>query len=156
MPKKKKRGFFDDFFGDFGDIFDFAGEGGFGGYSIEVRSTPEGTEVHAHVYGNVDVEKLKRKLESMYPGAKIVIEGEGVEEKPLIRRIDEEEAKEEERRIEEPREGVSITFKEGKPIIIRHGVEKIIREEEKKERKAEKLGVEITFRKGKPIIKRIE
>ncbi len=152
MGRKKKKSRFESFFGDFDDIFGFdipMGEG-FSGYSIEIRSTPEGTEVHAKVYGDTDVKALKERLERMYPGAKIVIEGE--ETGPMIRRVDEaEETTAKEEKVEE--RGVSITFRGGKPIIMRQEAEE---RELKKEEAKPTEGIEIIFRKGKPIIKRIE
>ncbi len=159
MTKKRKRGFFDgffdDFFGDIGDIFDIPLEGGMGGYSIEIRTTPEGTEVHAQVHGNVDTEKLKKRLENMYPGAKIVIEGEQEESKPLIVREDEHKVE----RKQEVSRGVEITFRKGEPIIRRVDEEAKTetKEDQKKKQEEKSKGfVEITFKKGKPIIKRIE
>lgn len=159
MPKKRKRSFFDDFFGDFfGDfeeIFDMSLEGGMGGYSIEVRTTPEGTEVHAQAYGNVDTEKLKKRLESMYPGAKIIIKGEQTESEPLIVR---EDVRKVEGGSEKPK-SVKITLKQGEPIIKRIDKEPevVTREENQKAHEKKRKGfVEITFKKGKPIIKRIE
>jgi len=140
----KKRKWFDDFFGGFEDFIGGDIEGGFGGYSIEIRSTPEGTEVYARVYGDTDREALKRHLEDMYPGAKIVIEGG--EDQRLIRRVDEHEERDVGRE-----EGVSITFESGKPIIVK-------REKKMTEQKTsgEAPSVEIVFKKGKPIIKRVD
>lgn len=158
MPKKRKRSFFDDFFGnffdDFEEIFDMPLEGGMGGYSVEIRTTPEGTEVHAQVYGNVDTEKLKKRLESMYPGAKIIIKGEQTESKPLI-------VREEIRKIEDKSEkskSVEITLRQSKSIIKRIDKESevVTREDDQKKHEKQKGFVEITFKKGKPIIKRVE
>jgi len=86
---KKRRSIIDEFFGgSFFDEFDefferLEREGLESGYSIRVTQTPEGTKVYAKVGENVDVGELRRKLQSEYPNAEIVIEGG----KPLIREI---------------------------------------------------------------------
>ncbi len=148
MPKRRKRSLFDEIFGDFEEFFDMPLEGGMGGYSIEIRSTPEGTEVHARVYGNTDPRRLREQLERMYPGAKIVIEGEEKAEVPLIRRESSEHIDEQRERQEGER--VSIMFREGRPLIVRD-------DQPKKEGKDEsKESVKIVFRGGKPIIKRVD
>ena len=91
MPerKRKKKGIF--------DLFDFGGEdflfgkesaGRGPGYSISV-TYDEGCKllVKVKTHGDVDVAELRRDIEQKYPGATI----EGLEKKPLIRVIDEEE-----------------------------------------------------------------
>ena len=45
--------------------------------------------VHVKTRGDVDTAELRRDIEQQYPGAKI----EGLEKKPLIRIINEEEEK---------------------------------------------------------------
>ena len=175
MGKKKRRGFFDDFFERFFGDFDieFPMESEVSGYSIEVRTTPEGTEVRAKVHGNVDVEKFRKQLENMYPGAKIIIETpEGVygseEEKESFIRIEKRETikeVEEEKQPEPPRGGIRITFRDGKPIIFRDNksselmrIEKkeTISEDKLDESQKEGKAVRITFKNGKPVIKKIE
>lgn len=54
-----------------------------GGYSIQVRQTPEGTKVHAKIGKNANKTKIRKELERKYPGAEIQIEGG----RPLIREI---------------------------------------------------------------------
>ncbi len=176
MGKKKRRSFFDDFFSrvfkDFEDM-EFPTESGITGYSIEVHSTPEGTEVHARVHGDIDIEKFKRQLEQMYPGARIVIETPegkyGGEEDSLIK-IERRESIEEERKEEQhepPREGVRMTFRSGKPVIVERKEESgLVRiekrepledvKEEKSRSKEEGEVVRITFKRGKPIVKKLK
>lgn len=163
MVKKKKRGFFDDIFDslfeDFPDFLDSPVMSGAAGYSMEVHTTPEGTEVRVRVYGNVDKEALRKQIERMYPGAKIIIEGEGEEEekKPLIRRIDEEKESDSEN-IQREKSKVSITFREGKPVIKSRslgGEIKVVKVEKVDEK--ESLGkIRIEFKDGKPIIKKLK
>ena len=92
MPeRKRKRRFFDLFsFGE--EDFLFGGEptGGGSGYSISVIYDEKGKpEVHVKTHGDIDTTELRRGIEKRYPGAKI----EGLEKKPLIRIIDEDEEK---------------------------------------------------------------
>ncbi|KPV64102.1 MAG: hypothetical protein AOA66_0416 [Candidatus Bathyarchaeota archaeon BA2] len=62
-------------------------EGG-SGYSISVTYDEKGKPVvQVKTYGDVDMAELRRDIEQRYPGAKI----EGLEKKPLIRIVDEEE-----------------------------------------------------------------
>lgn len=94
MKRKKRKSIFDLFFGE--SIFNkwdklFETMGLEGGYSISVIQTPEGTKVHVKAGENVDVAGLRRKLESRYPGAEIVIEGG----KPLIQELSVREVEEE-------------------------------------------------------------
>lgn len=93
--RRRKRGFF-----DFSDLFDFGFdeeelferkpvEGG-SGYSISVIYDEKGTPmVKVKTYGKVDAAELRKKIERQYPGAKI----QGLEEKPLIRIVDEKKDK---------------------------------------------------------------
>jgi hypothetical protein len=91
--RRRKRRFFDLF--DF-DEEDFLfgrepAEGG-SGYSISVTYDEKGKPVvKVKTYGDVDAAELRRDIEQRYPGAKI----EGLEKKPLIRIVDEEEEGEE-------------------------------------------------------------
>ena len=86
-PKRKKSGIFDLF--DFGEEdFLFGGEpGGSSGYSISVAYEAGEPLVRVKTRGDVDVAELRRDIERRYPGARI----EGLEKKPLIRVVDEEE-----------------------------------------------------------------
>lgn len=90
MPKqeRKKRGIFDLFDVDEED-FPFGREpGGGSGYSISVTYDAAGKPlVNVKTHGDVDVAELRRDIERKYPGAKI----EGLEKKPLIRFVDEEQ-----------------------------------------------------------------
>ena len=87
--RKRKRRFFDLFgFGE--EDFLFGGEPteGGSGYSISVTYDEKGKPVvHVKTQGDVDTAELRRDIEKRYPGAKI----EGLEKKPLIRIIDEDE-----------------------------------------------------------------
>jgi hypothetical protein len=87
--RKRKRRFFDLFgFGE--EDFLFGGEPteGGSGYSISVTYDETGKPlVQVKTQGEVDTTELRRKIERQYPGARI----EGLEKKPLIRIIDEEE-----------------------------------------------------------------
>jgi len=93
MPeRRRKRGFFDFF--DFGKEDFLLGrepvEGG-SGYSISVTYDEKGKPVvQVKTYGDVDAAELRRDIEKRYPGARI----EGLEKKPLIRIVNEEEEKE--------------------------------------------------------------
>jgi hypothetical protein len=90
MPKRKrkKRGIFDLF--DFGEEdFLFGGESsGNSGYSISVTYDEAGKPlVRVKTRGDVDATELRRDIKRRYPGARI----EGLEKKPLIRVVEEEE-----------------------------------------------------------------
>ena len=91
MPerKRKKKGIFDLF--DFGEedfLFGKKPARGGSGYSISVAYDEGGKPlVKVKTHGNVDVAHLRRDIEQRYPGARI----EGLERKPLIRVVDEEE-----------------------------------------------------------------
>ena len=90
MPKRERKrkgisGLFD--VGE--EDFLFAREPGRGsGYSISVTYDATGKPaVKVETHGDVDVAELRKDIERKYPGAKI----EGLEKKPLIRVVDEEE-----------------------------------------------------------------
>lgn len=90
MPKRKqkKRRIFDLF--DFGEEnFPFGEElGGSSGYSISVTYDEAGKPlVRVKSQGDVNAAQMRRDIERRYPGARI----EGLEKKPLIRVVDEEE-----------------------------------------------------------------
>jgi len=97
MPerKRKKRGIFDSF--DFGEEdFPFGREPVVegSGYSISVTYDEGGKPlVKVEKRGDVDVAELRKDIERRYPGARIA----GLEKKPLIRVLGEEEAKEKEK-----------------------------------------------------------
>lgn len=92
MPeRKRKKRIFDIFGFDEEDLFSGRKplEGG-SGYSMSVTYDGTGKPlVRVETRGDVDVAKLRRDIEQRYPGAKI----EGLEKKPLIRIVDEEEKK---------------------------------------------------------------
>jgi hypothetical protein len=88
--RKRKRSIIDELFGgsifeEMGTFFDEFQKGEYGGYSISVTQTPEGTKVKAKVGKDTDVNMLRKQLQQKYPGAEIEIEG-GKKE-PLIREI---------------------------------------------------------------------
>jgi hypothetical protein len=90
MSERKRRRRFFDLFGFGEEDFLFGGEptGGGSGYSISVTYDAKGKPVvQVKTHGDMDTEELRRDIEKRYPGAKI----EGLEKKPLIRVIDEEE-----------------------------------------------------------------
>ncbi|NIO37351.1 hypothetical protein GTO27_06565 [Candidatus Bathyarchaeota archaeon] len=91
MPerKRKKKGIFDLFeFGEEDFLFGKEPARGGSGYSISMTYDAEGQPlVKVKTHGNVDVAHLRRDIEQRYPGARI----EGLEKKPLIRVVDEEE-----------------------------------------------------------------
>jgi len=93
MPEKKRKRPFFDIFGLGEEDFVFGrepAEGG-SGYFISVTYDEKGKHVvQVKTYGDVDVAELRRDMEQRYPGARI----EGLEKKPLIRIVDEEEEKE--------------------------------------------------------------
>jgi len=94
MPEKKRKRPFFDLFGFDKEDFLFGREPveGGSGYSISVTYDEKGKPVvQVKTYGDVDVAELRRDIEQRYPGARI----EGLEKKPLIRIVDEEEEKEE-------------------------------------------------------------
>ena len=93
FERRRKKRFFDIFgFGE--EEFPFRqkpAEGG-SGYSISVTYDERGKPiVRVKTYGDVDVAELRKDIEQRYPGAKI----EGLEKRPLIRIVGEEETKEE-------------------------------------------------------------
>ena len=96
MPERKRRRPFFDMLGFGEEDFLFGrepAEGG-SGYCISVTYDEKGKPVvQVKTYGDVDVAELRRDIEQRYPGARI----EGLERKPLIRIVDEEEEKEENR-----------------------------------------------------------
>jgi hypothetical protein len=90
MPERKRKKRFFDLFGFGDEDLLFGGEPteSRSGYSISVTYDEKGKPVvHVKTYGDVDVTELRRDIEQQYPGAKI----EGLEKKPLIRIIDEDE-----------------------------------------------------------------
>ena len=107
MPerKRKKKGIF--------DLFDFREENllfgkesakGGSGYSISMTYDEGGKPlVKVKTHGNVDVTELRRDIERRYPGARI----EGLEKKPLIRVVDEEEEGARKERSEKKRDSHS-------------------------------------------------
>ncbi|MEM2936885.1 MAG: hypothetical protein QW231_06900 [Candidatus Bathyarchaeia archaeon] len=108
--RRKRRGIFD-LFDEEDFLFGRETLRGESGYSISVTYDSAGKPVvRVETRGEVDVAALRRDIEQRYPGARI----EGLEKKPLIRIVGEEEGGEERER------------KEGKP--------------EEKKKKAEKGG----------------
>jgi len=98
--KRKKKGILDLFnFGEGDSLFGREPTRGGSGYSISVTYDNSGTPlVNVKTHGDVDVAELRRDIERKYPGARI----EGLQKKPLIRVVDEEEgAKEENSKAEE-------------------------------------------------------
>lgn len=94
MSKRKRKKRFFDLFGF--DEKDFlVGEGpsrSGSGYSISVSYDEAGKPVvQVKTHGDIDVAGLRKDIEQRYPGARI----EGLEKKPLIRIVDEEEEKKE-------------------------------------------------------------
>ena len=91
VERKRKRGPFDLFgFGEEDFLFGGKPSEGGSGYSISVTYDEKGKPlVQVKTQGEVDTAELRRNIERQYPGAKI----EGLEKKPLIRIIDEEEEK---------------------------------------------------------------
>lgn len=91
--RKKKRRLFDFFGFDEEDFLLGEGiSGGGSGYSISVTYDKAGKPVvQVKTYGNVDEAELRRDIEQRYPRARI----EGLEKKPLIRIVDEEEEEKE-------------------------------------------------------------
>jgi len=89
--KKRKRPFFDIFgFGEEDFLFGREAVEGGSGYSISVTYDEKGKPVvQVKTYGDVDVAELRRDIEQRYPGARI----EGLEKKPLIRMVNDEEEK---------------------------------------------------------------
>jgi hypothetical protein len=88
--RKRKRSIIDELFGgsmfeEMQKFFDEFPEGEYGGYSISVTQTPEGTKVKAKVGKDTDVNMLRKQLQQQYPDAEIEIEG-GKKE-PLIKEI---------------------------------------------------------------------
>ena len=109
--RRRKRRFFDLF--DLGEEDFLFGreplEGG-SGYSISVTYDSAGKPVvRVETHGDVDVAELRRDLEERYPGARI----EGLEKKPLIRIVGEEETR---RKEEKPKKKRERKGKEG-PLI---------------------------------------
>jgi len=111
MPERKKRRRFSDLFG-FDEEKLFLGEEpieGESGYSISVTYDGSGKPVvQVKTRGDVDVAELRKDIEQQYPGARI----EGLEKKPLIKVVGEEEAKKKE---EKPKK--SKVKKAKKPLI---------------------------------------
>lgn len=105
---KKKKDPFEDLFKEFFEDFDLESLPSIsGGYSISITSSGGKTLIHVKADKNVDVSKLRKELESQYPGAEIIIEGgkiqieegkeeKGISRKPLIEVIEEKKISEEE------------------------------------------------------------
>ncbi|MFQ6065401.1 MAG: hypothetical protein ACE5L6_07995 [Candidatus Bathyarchaeia archaeon] len=116
MPerRRKKRGTFDLF--DFGEedfLFGREPLGESSGYSISVTYDEAGKPlVKVETRGDVDVAELRKDIEQRYPGARI----EGLEKKPLIRVVGEEETKEKEKK---PEKGKSKAEKKRKEPPIK-------------------------------------
>jgi len=93
MSERRKRRLFDIFgFGEEELPFGQKPAEGGSGYSISVTYDEGGKPVvRVETYGDVDVAELRKDIEQRYPGAKI----EGLEKRPLIRIVGEEEAREE-------------------------------------------------------------
>ncbi len=90
MPERKRKKRFSDLLGfdEKGFLSSEDGGGRGSGYSISVTYDEAGKPVvQVKTYGDVDVAELRRNIEQQYPGARV----EGLEKKPLIRIIDEEE-----------------------------------------------------------------
>lgn len=89
--RKRKKRFFQLFGFDEEDFLpgqEKAGRESRTGYSISVTYDDAGKPVvHVMTYGDVDEAGLRKDIEKRYPEAKI----EGLEKKPLIRIVDEEE-----------------------------------------------------------------
>ena len=87
--KRKKKGIFDLFdFGEEDSLFGREPTRGGSRYSISVTYDNSGTPlVKVKTHGDVDVADLRRDITRRYPGARI----DGLEKKPLIRVVDEEE-----------------------------------------------------------------
>ena len=79
--RRKRKSIFDEFFGEswlkeWDETFKkFENLSIPSGYSITITQTGGRTEIHVKASEDVDVDELKRELESKYPGAKIYIEG---------------------------------------------------------------------------------
>ncbi|MCR6623127.1 MAG: hypothetical protein NDF52_02785 [archaeon YNP-WB-062] len=124
--RRKRKSVFDEFFGE--SLFDewdeifkkFENLNIPSGYSISITQTGDKTEIHVKAGEDVDVDELKRELESKYPGAKIYIEGgrrsRMIEE---ISESEEEDAKKSERKCEGREEDTNIMniLKRGKAEI---------------------------------------
>ncbi len=94
MPERKKKKRLFDLFGfDENDYLVGQNVGGGGsGYSMSVTYDEAGKPVvQVKTCGGIDEAELRRGIQQKYPGAKI----EGLEKKPLIRIIDEEEEEKE-------------------------------------------------------------
>ncbi len=89
--RKRKKRFFDLFGFDEKDFLLGERTGGSGsGYSMSVSYDDAGKPVvQVRTHGDVDVAELRKDIEQRYPGARI----EGLEKRPLIRIVDEEEEK---------------------------------------------------------------
>lgn len=108
MPKRRRKKSFFDLF-DLGEedfLFGRESMEAGSGYSMSVTYHETGKPVvRVETHGDVDVAKLRRDIEERYPGARI----EGLEKKPLIRIVDEEEIRKEKGKSERKaeREGKS-------------------------------------------------
>ena len=82
------------------------------GYSISVKNDSKGKPVvRVKTHGDVDVAELRGGIEQRYPGARI----EGLEKKPLIRIVDEEETR---RKEEKPKKERKRKGKKGSLIKV--------------------------------------
>jgi len=111
MPERKKKRRFFDLFGFDEEDFLFGQEPveGESGYSISVTYDNSGKPVvQVQTRGDVNTTELRRDIEQQYPGARI----EGLEKKPLIKVVGEEEAKKKEEKSKR-----SKAEKAKKPLI---------------------------------------
>jgi hypothetical protein len=111
MPERKKRRRFSDLFGFDEEKFLFGKEPieGQSGYSISVTYDSSGKPVvQVQTRGDVNTTELRKDIEHQYPGARI----EGLEKRPLIKVVGEEEAKKKEEKSKK-----SKAKKAKKPLI---------------------------------------
>ncbi len=112
--RRKKRGIFD-LFDEEDFLFGRESVKGESGYSISVTYDSAGKPVvRVETRGEVDVAALRKDLEQRYPGARI----EGLEKKPLIRIVGEEE-EEKGREEGKPKEKKKVEKKDKEGTSIR-------------------------------------
>ncbi len=111
--RRRKKPLFDVFsFDEEGFLFEQEPVEGGSGYSISVTNDSKGKPVvRIKTHGDVDVAELRRDIEQRYPGARI----EGLEKKPLIRIVDEEETR---RKEEKPKKERKRKDKKGSLIKV--------------------------------------